>query len=318
MLTYKNYVMILSSLLLTVFLSTFMYAYYLAKYYPIPFTHRISLDDKFRFIRDMPNRNMIDTIIIGSSLGLNNIQGAVLEKQSKKVNNVLNISAYGLKSTEVETQIQLISLFPNIKRVIYSAQFPDFSDPFHFDIYDFDFIKNYLMLGKNHTNFKYIFYTYKNIIEVAKNHWYWDKKYRGDMFNFGLAFDHTGSIPLKIYGKNINKKKFFEPHPLTQNNKNFDALQKIAQLLRDKNIRFYFVVDPYRQPLLDKHKDLKETMDKFIIRTENIINKYNGLFLNLHSLLELNDSYFVDRFHLNEHGSKLTTDAIAHYIDTNE
>ncbi|HFU74824.1 MAG TPA: hypothetical protein ENK66_01120 [Arcobacter sp.] len=318
MLNYKTYVKILSVLLISLFLGAFIYVYYFSKYYPIPFTHRISLDDKLRFIRDMPNKETVDTIIIGSSLGLNNIQGAILEDTSKAVKHVLNISAYGLKTTEVETQLQLISIFPNIKRVIYSAQFPDFSNAFTFNDYDLEFIKKYLTLGKNHTDIYHAFYAYKHIIEFTKNHWNWKKKYKGNMFNFGLAFDHTGSIPLKIYGKDINQKKFSEPHPLEQDSKNFEALDRMAKNLKDRNIQFYFIVDPYRQPLLNKHKDLRETMQAFIVKTNEIIRENDGYFLNLHPILKLSDKYFVDRFHLNEHGSLLTAKAISKFIDTNE
>ncbi len=314
----KTYVKTLSMLLFIIFFTTFIYVFYYAKYYPIPLTHRISLDDKLRFIRDMPNRNTVDTIIIGSSLGLNNIQGIVLEDSSRTVKHVLNISAYGIKATEVETHLQIISIFPNIKRVLYSAQFPDFSDAFSFDVYNLNFIKQYLLLGKNNIDITHAFYAYKNIIEFFKNHWNWEKKYKGDMFNFGLAFDRTGSIPLKIYGEDINKKKFFEPHPLNQDTKNFEALQRISKQLEMKNIQFYFIVDPYRQPLLNKHKDLQETMNTFIIKTNSIVKKNKGHFLSLHPILKLDDSYFVDRFHLNEHGSLLTAKTIAKFIDSNE
>lgn len=318
MLTYKIYVKILTILLASLFIGTFIYVYYFSKYYPIPFTHRISLDDKLRFIRDMPNKDTVDTIIIGSSLGLNNIQGTVLEDTSKVVKHVLNISAYGLKTTEVETQLELISIFPNLQRVIYSAQFPDFSDAFTFDSYDLDFIKSYLTLGKDHTDLPHAFYAYKNIIEFTKNHLNWEKKYKGDMFNFGLAFDRTGSIPLHIYGKDINQKKFSEPHPLKQTPENFNSLDRMSKELKNKKIKFYFIVDPYRQPLLDTHKDLRETMQTFIVKTKKILQDNDGYFLNLHPILKLSDKYFVDRFHLNEHGSLLAAKAISEFIDSNE
>ncbi len=305
-------------MLIIVFGGTFLYVYYFSKTYPIPFTHRISIDDKFRFIRDMPNRDQVDTIIVGSSIGLNNIQGVILEESSRKVHQVLNISAYGLKTTQVEKHLDIISVFPNIKRVIYSTQFPDFSDAFTFQGYDLEFIKEYINLGKDQIDIPHAFYAYKNIIEFAKNHWLWEKKYRGDMFNFGLAFDRTGSIPLHIYGDMINKEKFFNPHPLYQSQENYQALIRITKKLQQKNIKFYFVSGPYRQPLLDKHEDLRITMTKFITKTNKIVSKNGGFFLNLHPILKLSDYYFVDRFHLNEHGSLLTAKAIAKFINESE
>lgn len=318
MLKYKTYTKVLLLMLISIFGGAFIYVYHFSQTYPIPLTHRISMDDKFRFIRDMPNRNQIDTIIIGSSLGLNNIQGIVLENSSTKVHHVLNISAYGINTIQVEKHLNIISLFPNVKRVIYSTQFPDFSDLFTFQNYDLEFIKEYILLGKNKIDLSHAIYAYKNIIEFTKNHWQWEKKYRGDMFNFGLAFDHTGSIPLKIYGDMINKEKFFNPHPLKQSEENFHALARMSKKMQQMNIKFYFVIDPYRQALLDKHEDLRATMQQFITKTNKIINNNNGYFLNLHPILKLSDYYFVDRFHLNEHGSILTAKAIGKFIDKSE
>ena len=318
MYTYKTYVKRLTLILFLVFGGSFLYVYHFSKSYPIPFTHRISLDDKFRFIKNMSNRDKIDTIIIGSSLGLNNIQGIVLEESSSTVQHVLNISAYGLKTTEVEEHLNIISIFPNLKRVIYSTQFPDFSDPFILQSYDIEFIKDYIKLGKNKMNLSHVFYAYKNIIEFANNQLQWQKKYKGDKFNFGLAFDRTGSIPLKLYGEMINKDKFLNPHPLYQSEKNYQALIKMSKKMYANNIHFYFIVGPYRQPLIDKHEDLRETMQQFINRTQKIVTDNNGFFLNLHPKLSLSDYYFVDRFHINEHGSILTAKAIGKFIDKSE
>jgi len=305
-------------MLIIVFGGAFLYVYHFSKTYPIPFTHRISLDDKFKFIRDMPNRDKIDTIIVGSSIGLNNIQGIILEESSTKVHHVLNISAYGLTTTQVERHLDIISVFPNVKRVIYSTQFPDFGYLVKFQSYNLEFIKEYIDLGKGKIDLPHAFYAYKNIIEFTKNHWNWEKIYKGDMFNFGLAFDRTGSIPLHIYGDMINKEKFFNPHPLNQNEKNFQALARMSAKMHHMHIKFYFVVGPYRQALLDKHEDLRTTMADFITKTNKIVTDNSGFPLNLHPQLKLSDYYFVDRFHLNEHGSVLTAKAIGKFIDKSE
>jgi len=318
MLKYKIYVKILSLILVIIFGGSFLYVYHFSKTYPVPFTYRISLDEKFRFIRDIPDKTQIDTIIVGSSIGLNNIQGIILEESSSKVNHVVNISAYGLKTTEVEKLLNIISIFPNLKRVIYSAHFPDFSEAFTPDDYNLPFVKDYLNLEKETIDLPHAFHAYKNIIQFVKNHWNWEKQYKGDMFNFGLAFDKTGSIPLKLYGDDINRDKFDNPHPLTQDEENFKALERIAKNLQKEHIKFYLIIGPYRQPLLDKHEDVRQTMSTFVKKTDIIMQKYHGLYFNLHPILKLSDDYFVDRFHLNEQGSKLTAKTIGKFIDENE
>jgi len=103
-----------------------------------------------------------------------------------------------------------------------------------------------------------------------------------------------------------------------ENEKNFQALARMSTKMHRMHIKFYFIVGPYRQPLLDKHEDLRMTMEDFIVKTNKIITANSGFFLNLHPQLNLSDYYFVDRFHLNEHGSALTAKAIGKFIDKSE
>ena len=178
MLPYKTYVKTLSLILLLIFGGAFLYVSVYSRSYPIPLFHRISLDAKMKFVRDMSDadKNQIDTIIVGSSIGLNNIQGAVLEEASEKVKHVINLSALGLKTTQVEQLSELFSLFPNTKRVIYSSQFEDWSGAFLLEEKEVDFAKKYTQLGKNSIDLTYTFYTFKHLIEFAKNHWKWKKE----------------------------------------------------------------------------------------------------------------------------------------------
>lgn len=318
MLKYRTYVNILSLILAGLVMGAFIYIYFYSKSYPIPIFHRVSLDAKMRFIRDLDDKERFDTIIIGSSIGLNNVQGIVLEESSKKVKNVINISALGLKMTQLEQLLELISIFPNAKRLIHSAQFEDFSKTPLFEKSDIDFAKNYIGLGKKTIDLTSSIYTFKHLLEFSKHHWKWQKKYIPNNTNFCLAFDRTGSVPLHIYGKDINQKRYYEPPPLLQGEENFLALGRSAKLLKNKGIQFYFIIEPYRQPMLDEHKDLSAVMDKFSQRTEAIVTKNGGKFIDLHKKMHLSDDYFVDREHLNNKGSILTAKEIGIFIDESE
>jgi len=321
MLKYKKYVKMLSLLLVSIFGGAYLYVYIYAKSYPIPLFHRISLDAKMKFVRDMSDsdKNQVDTIIVGSSIGLNNIQGAVLEDASEKVKHVLNLSALGLKTTQVEQLTKLFSLFPNTKRVIYSSQFEDWSGAFVFEDNEVDFAKKYTLLGKNQIDQTYAFYTFKHLIEFAKNHWKWKKKYANNNTNHGLLFDHTGSVPLDMFGENINHKMFVTPPVDTRLFKEDDhALEKMIEDLQTKNIKFYFVAEPYRQFMLDKYDDVRNARKNYIQKTEEITTKYSGKFIDLHKKLHLGDEYFADREHLNSNGSVLTAKEVGAFIDTSE
>jgi len=69
------------------------YVVYFNTHYPIPVTDHISFDAKLKFARDNIDPDQVDTLIIGSSIGLNNLLGSVMEKDSKKIKKVLNFSA---------------------------------------------------------------------------------------------------------------------------------------------------------------------------------------------------------------------------------
>ena len=318
MLKYKTYVRTLLFILTTLVISAFVYIYIYSKYYPIPIFHRVSLDAKMRFIRDLDDKNHFDTAIIGSSIGLNNIQGIVLEDSSKKVKQVINLSSLGLKMTQMEQLLDLLSLFPNVKRVIQSAELEDFSQTYVFEKSDIAFAKQYVQLGKQNINLNAMIYTFKNLVEFVKNNWKWKKEYAPNNTNYCLSFDRTGSVPLHIYGKDINQHRWSTPPPLDQGEANYEALGRVARSLKEKGILFYFIVEPYRQPLLDEYPDLKAVRNSFSQRAKKIVEKNGGFFLDLHEKMKLGDDYFVDREHLNNKGSLLTAKEVAIFIDAHE
>lgn len=318
MLTSKTYVKILVTLLFAIFAGTFIYIYIYAKHYPIPLFSRISLDAKMMFIRDMTNKEDIDTIIIGSSVGLNNIQGIVLENESKKVEHVLNLSSFSLEVVHVEKIWDIILFFPNVKRVIYSAQSLDFTGESTFEITNLDFVKEYINLDPNSINLKYSFYAYKHFLQSVERHWDWEKKYMAHHKYSNIDFDRTGSAPLKIYGEDIIKRRWINPYVKETDEESYLSLARIMNKAEKDNIKFYFLAQPFRIPLLQEHKHIRERISYFQMRTQDIALKNNAYFLNMHMKLKLEDKYFADRLHLNDKGSVVATKALAGFIDANE
>lgn len=316
MLNPKNYLKILFLLLGTVFLGAFVYLYFYAKTYPLPITNRVSLDAKIKFIKENVARDKIRTIIIGSSIGLNNIQGKVLEENCNSCASVLNISFLELRATQAEQMMELLTLFPHLKRVIYSVQFSDFSAPATIDDFNPKLIKKYITNEMSYIDkITLAGHTYKNVLNCIDRQWNWEKKHMADNKFSYLDFDHTGSAPLKIYGKDIIKSRWEIAHPDTQDESSFQALERMAKKLDKSYMDFYVVLQPYRTPLIDEFKHLKPTMEKFSKRVENILSQSNGTFIDIHNALHLGDDYFADRSHLNDKGSLLVSEAIAKLID---
>ena len=315
-LKYKIYVRILFLMISTILFSSLIYSFYFIQNYPISITNRISFDAKIGFIKQNINLNNIDTIIVGSSIGLNNVQGEVLEKYSKEAKGVLNLSVYEATPPQIKQVLELTPLFPNLKRVIYSAQFSDFAYAGKLKDYDskflIDYISNNLSIKES---IKFYFKSCQNIFFCIKRQWNWDREYQQSNHFTYLGFDKSGSVPLEIYGNDIIQSRWKNPHRDRQSIDAFRALDKITEYLNKKDINFIFVMQPYRSPLVKNYKHLKPTMQKFKQKVDVILNKNTGLFLDLHNMLNLKDEYFADRSHLNSKGSLVSSKAIAEFLD---
>lgn len=318
MLHYTTYIKILSTLIILLFGSTFIYSYIYSKYYPIPLTSRISLDAKLMFIRDMPNREDIDTIVMGSSIGLNNVNGPALEKESKTIKHLLNLSAYSMEISHTSKLVNLFSLFPNLKRVIYSAQSLDFTGITPYEQPDMQMLKEYIQLGKNSTNFKFISYTFKNFINIVKRRLLWKETHLQHNSFLNLDFDYTGSAGLHIYGKDIIKRRWNNPFVVKTNKGSYIALEKMIKALQKKHIKFYLFLQPYRIPLVKNDPKLRSILHNFHNQATLVVNHNHENILNLHKKLHLKDKYFADRIHMNDTGNVIISKEISKYIDAHE
>lgn len=316
MLTYKTYVKILFFILISLIIGAIFYAYYFTKNYPLPITGRISFDAKITFIKEHIDRKKIDTIIVGSSVGLNNVQGTVLEATSQKCQSVLNLSVYEATPTQVEQILELTSIFPHLKRIIYSAQYSDFGYAGKLQDYDPAFIKAYLagtLTLKEKISF--YFHSCQNIFFCIRREWNWKGKHlQNNQFGY-LGFDSTGSVPLHIYGDDIIKSRWEKPHFDKQSKEAYYALDRMSQKAHKEKIDFIFVAQPYRGPLVKNFKHVHPVMQSFSTQAKKIVTNNGGMFLNLHNQLQLDDSYFSDRSHLNDQGSSLSSEAIGIFID---
>ncbi|HFU74963.1 MAG TPA: SGNH/GDSL hydrolase family protein [Arcobacter sp.] len=314
----REYIKTLLLMLTIIFTSTFIYAYYYSKFYPIPISHRISLDAKLMFIRDFSNKDQIDTIIIGSSMGLNNLHGDTLLKSSKHIDNLLNISAFSLGVSQWEYLWKFIGLFPNLKRIIYSTQSLDFTNDRTFQEFSLDFAIDYTKLGKNGTNPRYIFYTFKNLISVLQRNWEWKEKFMSNNKYTYLGFDNTGGINLQIYGNDIDPKKWNDVYAVETTSESYQSLSRLIENSKTKHIEFYVIVQPYRKELIQNNTNLRRIVQDYQNRLKSAVKCSGGKYLNLDKKLKLSDEYFVDRIHLNDKGNVITAHEVANFIDQSE
>jgi hypothetical protein len=270
------------------------------------------------FIRDIPDRENIDTIIVGSSIGLNNISGVALERSSKKIKHVVNLSSFSLEVTHWEQIWDLLSLFPNAKRVIYTAQSLDFTEGSNLRKFNIDFAKKYINLGKNGTDIKYALYAFKYFTQCVERQLEWQKRFMSNNKFTYLDFDYTGSALLNIYDDDIVEKRWNNPYVADTTNESFLALERIVKKTKEKGIEFYLAIQPYRLLLVKNDKHLQNILEHFHHNASKTVLKSGGKVINLHKKLNLSDEYFADRIHLNNKGSIIVAQEIGPFIDNNE
>lgn len=319
MLSSKTYLKILFFIFGVFFLSTLVYASFFEKKYPIPLTNHISLDAKLKFIRDSIDVNSIDTLIIGSSLALNNIDGVVLENVSNKSNKVLNLSAYGVSALQAEQLMELMSAFPKLKRIIYSTQYSDFPHGNKvFKNYNTELLIRYITKKLYPLEYQRIILdACKDLSFCINRQRIWEKEHMHNN-NFGyLNFDHTGSAMLEIYGEDIIQHRWKLPQPGIMHGNSFKALSRMSKKAKKNGIKFYLVQQPYREGLAKRPK-VKGALSYFAKKCKEALHEDDGYFLSLHEQLNLSDKYFSDRSHLNAKGSVLTAKALGRFIDETE
>ena len=315
----KKYLKYLFSILALLLILAIGYVSYFNKHYPIPITNRISFDAKLKFIRDHTDPNKVDTIIVGSSIGMNNVIGSILEKNSTVVKKALNLSVYEATALEAEQILELSSAFPNLKRVIYSAQYSDFPHPYRYDNYDPKTLRKYIRHELSLFSYlKLLFKACNNLpfcYERAKK---WEREHQDPHKFTSLIFDDSASVQLKIYKQKGVGGRWYLPHPGIMHEDSFGAVYRIAKKLQKRGVKFYLAHQPYRPELYKKHKSVRDAVAYFDKRVEDIFKHYPNSYLIKLQSVPLTNEDFADRTHLNDKGSSIITKEIAKFIDKKE
>jgi hypothetical protein len=319
----KTYLKALFGVLFFLFSIAGIYTIYFGKHYPLALTSRISFDAKLKFIRENIDIEKVDTVILGSSIGLNNVNGVVLEESSSRCNGVLNMSVYEATALQVEQLFEFTEAFPNLERVIYSAQYSDFPHARKYEFeFDVAFLKTYIRKEEN------FFQRLGVYFHACKDLWFcwnrqkeWAPKHLDNTKFSYLGFDATGSVPLHIVDESRKKSgRWSASHPNIQNPESFQAVYRMKKRARQRGIRFYVVQQHYRIPLVQAKQDVANAIERFGIENKKVLGSDGGIggFLSLPKVLDLDDSYHADRSHLNDKGSVIATRKIAKFIDKTE
>ncbi len=311
--TGKSWVRAHLSTLAVLLIATYAFIIYAERFYPLRISDNVAFDAKVRFLKDSQRITGSDAAIVGSSMGLINLNGKTLEEKSKKINRLVNISSWGEQVLQVEQELQLIADNKNIKYVIYPLQMEDFS----FDkLHDLDFEELNKYIKGEFTLYPYN-RVFLNIFSFLKAFYNYQSYHQTEHRYPSLLFDETGGVNYRIYGENIEKERWEKNIVYGLNKKNFDALKRIAKAFQKKNITFIVVMTPLRLPVLAESPEWQKQFEEFSQLMEKIRLESSFLYLDLHRKLMLGDQFFADSSHVNYEGSVLLSEHVADFIDRN-
>lgn len=290
--------------------------YQLESKFHLPFYNHVSMDTKMHFLRHRTDLKAVDTVIIGSSMALNNINGVLLEDTSPHVSKAVNLAAWHMQCVQQMPFLSQIISFGNIKRVIYPAQYLDFTGESGHDRRITNRVLGYLNEDSIDT-FLLIFRASKNLITIIDHFLGWEHYADPNTYDY-LEFDRTGGSQLDMGEHNANPARWrnIEIQTLAPfNEKNLTCLKELVSMSKTHGFDFIFVVQPFRKALIASSPDLKNIMIAFDAQTKEILNKSNTYHVNAHDLLNLDDSNFADKSHLNIQGSNISTVKLVEIID---
>jgi hypothetical protein len=300
----KN-IIIFASILTSIIVALF-YCFYKIGGNDLPapaFSNSISFNEKIDFIKGK-NLSEIEYASVGSSMSLNNISSeCVVEALGE---NYINLASWGFKISDTENYLKnMTGFFPNLKTVIISTSFMDFSSSARNIEVDYAIIRNSLKYDLNILNYLLSFnlkYMYENS-KINK----WNKKKKNSYQN--LSYDKYGGAILDIDSAHIDNlrwnKNILE---FKVSDEELQSLNRIIELLSSKDIRTIVAIPPQRHGLAGEVNML--SIEAEIRKIRSIVENNNGIFFNSFEIGEWSDSLFVDYCHLNKLGAKKYTELI--------
>jgi len=261
---------------------------------PAPmFSSRISLDEKFRFLRFKGNYQA-DFIVLGSSTGLNNISSKVMMGNPEIGQNYLNYTAWGLTIPSKLYFWSFIKQIMSPKVVIIPIDLNEFHRTYETPEFNQKEVIRYLdgafpvwIYIKNHK---------KGFVERI------GKVLRHRRMNdtqISLKYDEGGSVPLNVKEKSEDLKVRWKDG-FSAKYYHEESYAELEQLLSDME-QIGIVAIVVQQPLREHYSE-KEPKMTFVKnhwdKVKEISQASSAYFFNLQDVIPADDRLFSDSGHL--------------------
>lgn len=272
----------------------------------LPVTNSISLDAKLYEARIRLRGKKLDTLVIGSSMALNNFSSETFFKHTTENKTLYNFAAWGLNMKDSCLLLDILVRQYHPRNVIMLSNYIDFRDQ--------------ATLSMNELNVR-LFLLDKSIVDcflIGKTGFLssltyrrkYDEKRIGRDHNDSLFFDDYGSVPLDTgnfnytdSSKNNKIKPFYQPAE-----SQYEYLEKMIKSLSARHIQFSFIQTPFRCGVLEGETPEKQkSMSDHFLRTSRIVSSNGGIYFRDDE--SYSDRFFIDIIHMNATGAAKLTDA---------
>lgn len=268
-----------------------------------------AFNEKARWIREnLPKK--CSTLIIGSSMALNNIDAEILPRDLFG-EQIANVASFGMEMRDSEKMLNAIAPLCKPDAIILVTNFMDFNAAWPKEI-------NWVLFDEYIHQSSY-FLTYlsefdlRDFISAIKSR-HKDNK-EGKRVYQSLVFDETGTVNLDCRNFKIDPRRW-DGHKSTeqgldpnQRAENIQALHQIAETAKQMNIELYVLTPPMRfgaetSFLVDARKKLWDDV-------KLTVSKSGGAYLQVPGSREFGDELFVDFAHMNACGVEKFTRQVA-------
>ena len=267
------------------------------------YSNSISFNEKIDFMKTK-DISKIEYISIGSSMTLNNIDSEIIVDHLGS--NYINLGSWGFKiSNSSEFLEKMTDFFPDLKAVIISASFVDFTTGTWSAEVNYSLLRADLKYGLDILSY-FLSPDLKYLRDNSRSNNKLKKK--KNMYS-SLAFDEYGGCILDIDSDKINNERWVNDiSKFNIDESELRSLEILLKFLRKKNIQAVFAIPPQRRGMINDTNII--TINEKIKKIQTVVEENSGIFVNSFGFGAWDDSLFVDYAHLNKTGAARFTDSL--------
>ena len=265
---------------------------------PAPaFSNNISLNAKIRWARDKIQASQCETLILGSSMALNNIDGAIVKERYS--GSVLNLGAWSLNIEDDDHLLAVLIRYCKPKRILMPIYYGDFRTSGSYNDFKLEQLNRYLSDKSGHDliyhlNGSSIFNFLNDYIDAIQF-----RHLNGTLYT-SLEFDETGGAPLACHNFKRDNGRWtgYLKSPIVDPSGEINEFKKLVHFIENEGIDLIVAETPMRSVARDAFGDKLNLWRNAIIEAVQISSAQF-----IPAPKEMGDESFADYAHLNGCGA---------------